>query len=131
MGGKGSGRIPVPAGLKLVNGRSEGRDSGGRIVPQTPRFIREAPAAPDWLEGVARTEWERVTPELEELGLLKAADQAAFVAEQINEFCDKYAADLDAKKLGIETAKANEKELKASIEKANKLVEEIQEKQTR
>lgn len=57
-----------------------------------------------------------------------ASDQAAFVAEQINEFCDKFAADLDAKKLEVETAKANEKELKASIETANKLVADIQAK---
>lgn len=57
-----------------------------------------------------------------------ASDQAAFVAEQINEFCDKFAADLDAKKLEIETAKANEKELKASVEKANKLVADMQAK---
>jgi phage terminase small subunit len=77
MGGKGSGRIPVPAGLKLLHGRSEGRDSGGRIVPQPPRFVRETPEPPNSLDDEARAEWDRVVPHLEALDLLKAADQAA------------------------------------------------------
>jgi P27 family predicted phage terminase small subunit len=74
MGGKGSGRIPAPAGLKLLHGRSENRDSGGRLVPQTPRFAREAPEPPAELDDVARAEWDRVVDALEPLGLLKAAD---------------------------------------------------------
>lgn len=77
MGGKGSGRIPAPAGLKLLHGRSEGRDSGVRKVPLPPRFIREAPAPPDWLDDDAPAEWDRVVPHLEALDLLKPADQAA------------------------------------------------------
>ncbi|MDT5257276.1 MAG: hypothetical protein QOD10_2356 [Mycobacterium sp.] len=77
MGGKGSGRIPRPAGLKLVEGRAPGRDSGGRKVPLPPRFRREAPEAPGWLDDVARAEWHRVIDEIGEAVGLKAADQAA------------------------------------------------------
>lgn len=77
MGGKGSGRIPRPAGLKLVEGRSAGRDSGGRKVPLPPRFTRRAPECPDYLDDVAQAEWDRVTAHLEALGLLKDADQAS------------------------------------------------------
>jgi P27 family predicted phage terminase small subunit len=77
MGGKGSGRIAVPPGLKLLNGRSEGRDSGGRPVKQPPRFERCAPAMPNDLDDVARAEWTRVVDALEPLDQLKEADYTA------------------------------------------------------
>jgi phage terminase small subunit len=37
------GPAPRPAGLKLLNGTSPGRDSGGRLVTPAPKFRREAP----------------------------------------------------------------------------------------
>jgi P27 family predicted phage terminase small subunit len=74
------GRIPRPAGLKLIEGRGPGRDSGGRIVAPTPSFERSAPPAPGWLPDEARAEWERVVPELDRLGLLKSIDRAALAA---------------------------------------------------
>jgi P27 family predicted phage terminase small subunit len=77
MGGKGSGRIPVPAGLKLVEGRAPGRDSGGRKVPLPPRFRRAAPEAPVWLDDDARAEWDRVIDILDDAVGLKVADQSA------------------------------------------------------
>ncbi|GAB7144424.1 phage terminase small subunit P27 family [Mycobacterium riyadhense] len=77
MGGKGSGRISRPSALKLIEGRSPGRDSGGRIVAQTPKFVREAPDPPAWLDGAARDEWDRVVAELEPLDLLKSTDAQA------------------------------------------------------
>ena len=80
MGGKGSGRIPRPAKLKLVEGVSEGRDSGGRRVPLPPSFVREAPEAPDWLPESAVEMWEHTTSELEALDLLKAADLGVLTA---------------------------------------------------
>lgn len=64
-------RPPKPARLKLVEGRSPGRDSGGRKVPESPKFIRQAPDAPDWLDAEALAEWRRVAPTLERLDLLK------------------------------------------------------------
>ncbi|WP_324667157.1 putative PhiRv1 phage protein [Mycobacterium canetti] len=69
-------RAPKPARLKLIEGRSPGRDSGGRKVPEPPGFIRQAPEPPDWLDDEARAEWERVTPGLERLDLLKPEDRA-------------------------------------------------------
>lgn len=45
MGGRGSGRIPAPAALKLLHGSRPGRDSGGRKVPVPPKFDR-APHRP-------------------------------------------------------------------------------------
>ncbi|WP_082966727.1 phage terminase small subunit P27 family [Mycobacterium sp. 852002-51163_SCH5372311] len=77
MGGQGSGRIPAPAQVRLLRGQSPGRDSGGRKVPTTPKFVREAPDPPDWLDGPARVEWDRITAELEPLDMLKTTDAEA------------------------------------------------------
>jgi P27 family predicted phage terminase small subunit len=80
MGGKGSGRIPRPAGLKLVEGRSEGRDSGGRKVATPPPFRRVPPQAPDDLDTIERQEWDRVVAEHEAVPPgLKNADHAALL----------------------------------------------------
>lgn len=73
-------RPPKPARLKLVEGRSPGRDSGGRKVPESPKFIRQAPDAPDWLDAEALAEWRRVAPTLERLDLLKPEDRALLSA---------------------------------------------------
>jgi P27 family predicted phage terminase small subunit len=82
MGGKGSGRIPAPVGLKLLHGTSEGRDSGGRKVKQPPRFTRAAPEAPALLDGddVALAEWERIVDLLEPLDILSPTHQATLAA---------------------------------------------------
>lgn len=63
-----------PAGLKLLEGRGNGRDSGGRVVKTTPAYKRLAPTPPDWLDGEALEEWLRVIPELERLELVKEVD---------------------------------------------------------
>lgn len=73
------GPAAAPAGLKLVNGRSEGKDSGGRTVPLAPKFNRGAPDAPDSLSDEARAEWDRIVPGLDKLDLLKPEDYAALV----------------------------------------------------
>jgi P27 family predicted phage terminase small subunit len=77
------GRTARPAKLKLIEGRSPGRDSGGRKVPVTPRFRREAPEPPSDLDDEARAEWERIVPGLDELGLLTPTHRAALAA-----YCD-------------------------------------------
>lgn len=74
------GRPPKPAHLKIVEGRGNGRDSGGRVVPKTPEFVRLPPEAPRWLKGEARAEWDRVVPELQRLQLTKQPDAASLVA---------------------------------------------------
>jgi P27 family predicted phage terminase small subunit len=67
----------APAGLKLLHGTSEGRDSGGRRVKLPPKVTRAAPAAPDYLDEAALAERERVTPALEEQDLLSPTHQAS------------------------------------------------------
>src|SRR2546430_3969966 len=74
------GRPPRPAGLKIIEGRGNGRDSGGRPIKETPEFERGTPVVPIWLPAEARAEWNRVVPELERLGLLKRIDGAALTA---------------------------------------------------
>ena len=71
---------PRPAALKLIEGRGNGRDSGGRKVSPTPAFKRLPPEAPAWLPDEARAEWERVVPELARLDLVRPVDRAALTA---------------------------------------------------
>lgn len=71
---------PKPPALKLIEGRGNGRDSGGRKVAEAPAFRRIPPAAPEWLPDEARAEWERVVPELARLELVRPVDRAALVA---------------------------------------------------
>lgn len=75
-----TGRKPKPAALKLVEGRGEGRDSGGRKVKPPPLFKRLPPEAPAFLDGEARALWERVVPELARLELVKPIDAEALAA---------------------------------------------------
>ncbi|MCV7205296.1 phage terminase small subunit P27 family [Mycolicibacterium peregrinum] len=75
-----------PARLKVLNGRGDGKDSAGRPIPTPPKFIREAPEPPEWLDGEALAEWRRVAPDLETLDLLKPADRATLTA-----YCETWA----------------------------------------
>jgi P27 family predicted phage terminase small subunit len=69
-----------PPALKLIEGRGHGRDSGGRVVPPSPKFRRLPPSAPEWLPAEAAAEWARVVPELARLELLKPVDRASLTA---------------------------------------------------
>ena len=71
---------PRPAALRLIEGRGNGRDSGGRKVAAVPSFKRLPPEAPEWLPPEAAAEWERVVPELARLELVKPVDRAALTA---------------------------------------------------
>lgn len=72
------GRTSAPAALKLLNGRHQGVDSGGRAVLAPPAFKRVPPAPPTWLSREAKAEWRRVSPGLARLDLVKEEDRAAF-----------------------------------------------------
>lgn len=77
---------PRPARLKLIEGRGNGRDSGGRPVKLPPAFTRLPPDPPEWLSDDARAEWDRVVPELQRLEVLKPVDRAALAA-----YCEAWA----------------------------------------
>ncbi|MBP5922170.1 MULTISPECIES: phage terminase small subunit P27 family [Streptomyces] len=74
------GRTPQPVALKLLKGRADGRDSGGRPVALAPAFRRIAPKPPTWLSREAAAEWRRVVPGLQRLDLLKEEDRAMLAA---------------------------------------------------
>lgn len=85
------GRTAQPAALKLLKGRGNGTDSGGRKVAPGPAFKRLPPDPPEWLSGEALAEWHRVVPGLSRLDLLKPEDRAVLTA-----YCETWARFVDA-----------------------------------
>lgn len=74
------GPAPIPPGLKILQGRGNGRDSGGRPVPKVPAFERGAPDPPDWLDAEALEEWQRIVPMLESHNIIKPEDLGVITA---------------------------------------------------
>jgi P27 family predicted phage terminase small subunit len=76
------GPAPTPASIHLLNGnpgkRSQAAPGSGPACA--------VPAAPVWLLDEARAEWDRITPELEKLGLISELDVAHLAA-----YCNAYA----------------------------------------
>lgn len=75
------GPPPKPTALKVLEGQKYGLN---KHEPKPKKHIGEQP--PEWLNGIARIEWLRMKPQLEELGLLTDVDATAFEA-----YCDSYA----------------------------------------
>ncbi len=75
-----AGRTPKPPTLRIIEGRGNGRDSGGRPVAEPPAFKRLPPTPPEWLPPEAAAEWARVVPELSRLDLVKPVDRASLTA---------------------------------------------------
>jgi len=70
------GRKPKPTVLKLLDGNPGKRP----LNDQEPHPAQGIPNRPDWLDAEAQAEWDRVTAELSEMGLLTLADRAALAA---------------------------------------------------
>ncbi len=90
-------RATAPAALRLIAGRGNGTDSGGRKVAKPPSFKRLPPEAPDWLPDEAAAEWARIVPELARLELLKPVDRASLTA-----YCLTWQRLVDAQKLAAD-----------------------------
>ena len=74
MGNRGPNKTPTT--LKILNG-----NPGKRPLPQNePKPTPIAPARPAWLTGDGRKIWDRLSPQLEKLGLLTSIDGEAFAA---------------------------------------------------
>jgi P27 family predicted phage terminase small subunit len=68
---------------------------GKRPLPQDePKPAPIAPECPKHLAKAAKDEWNRITPELEKLGLLTRIDMAALAA-----YCQAYARWIEAEKM--------------------------------
>lgn len=65
---------PRPARLKLLGGRHEGVDSGGRKVEAPPEFRRLTPTIPEELSPEAAEHWALIVEELVRLELTKPID---------------------------------------------------------
>lgn len=76
----------MPANLKLVGGRSPGRDSGGRVVPTPPPFFRQPPPKPDGLSDTASKMWDTIVADTVAVAAMKSLD--AFALEAL---CEAYA----------------------------------------
>lgn len=66
---------PKPTTLRVLEGNRAKRPL--RKEPKPPPI---APEPPDWLDEEARTEWNRVVPDLESMGLLSRIDRSALAA---------------------------------------------------
>lgn len=77
---------PQPASLKLLAGRGEGRDSGGRVVKPPPGFRRLAPVRPSGMSEVAAAKWDELVGELTRLELLSPVHGPA-----LEMLCEAYA----------------------------------------
>lgn len=88
MGGVGSGARAMPAKLKLLNGRTDHTDSGGKSVNPGPSFVRVPPEPPargeyELFGARALQEWNRIVPGLARLDLLKPEAYGALVTHCI------------------------------------------------
>lgn len=74
-----AGRKSAPLKLKLLKGRGEGRDSGGRKLVEAPRFLRLPPTKPADLSDLASDHWDLIVDELQRLEILKPIDAGSLV----------------------------------------------------
>lgn len=102
MAAANAGRKAKPSHLKILDGRGNGRDSGGRTVPEPPKFQRavpEKPIGPDGkvdLSPAAERMWDAIIQELPKADLLKPIDGYAL---QVG--CETFARWYEAKRLRL------------------------------
>lgn len=70
------GRPPKPTRLKVLTGNPGRR----HLNAGEPRPPSGAPTCPTWLDKEAKSEWRRVVPILDRLGLLSRVDRSAVAA---------------------------------------------------
>ena len=76
------GRKPTPTNLKVLSG-----NPGKRPLPNNePKPEPIAPDCPEWLHEDAKTEWQRIAPQLERLGLLTQIDMTILAG-----YCESWA----------------------------------------
>jgi P27 family predicted phage terminase small subunit len=70
------GPAPKPSALRVIEGNRGRRPLNKREPKPTPI----TPSCPSHLARAARTEWERIVPELERMGLMTIVDRAGLAA---------------------------------------------------
>ncbi|TCS82424.1 P27 family predicted phage terminase small subunit [Muricomes intestini] len=76
-----AGRKPKPTALKTL----EGNPGKRKINKKEPIPGKGIPTCPEWLLTEAKTEWERLTAVMDQMGVLTEVDRAAFAA-----YCQSY-----------------------------------------
>lgn len=76
------GRKPKPTEIKMLEGNPGKRP----LNLNQPQPVKKAPDCPEWLDAEAKNEWNRLSSQLEGLGLLTEADMGAFAG-----YCQAYA----------------------------------------
>lgn len=79
-------RTAEPVQLRLLKGRGNGTDSGGRKLPEPLGVERKAPTAPPGLSLEAKKEWKRVVPLLKAQECIKELDRATLAT-----YCESWA----------------------------------------
>lgn len=87
-----AGRKAEPVALKLIKGKGNGKDSGGREIKHPPKFHRTAPEKPVDMDGVASDTWDQIVEALEALDVLKEVDGPA-----LRIACETYARWMEAR----------------------------------
>ena len=77
-----TGRPPKPTVLKALEGNPGRRP----LNSAEPKPSSQTPDCPEWLHPDAKMEWDRMSHELERMGLLTTVDRAAFAG-----YCQSYA----------------------------------------
>ena len=73
------GRKPKPTNLHILNGNPSNLNLDERSTRE-PKPKPVAPTMPTWLKGEGKKMWERLVPELENLGLFTIVDGETFAA---------------------------------------------------
>ena len=76
------GRKPKPTAIKVL----EGNPGKRKLNSLEPKPAKKAPECPVWLNQSAKDEWNRLSKNLEQLGLLTEVDMAAFAG-----YCQAFA----------------------------------------
>lgn len=76
------GRKPKPTAIKVLEG-NPGKRPLNKFEPAPEK---KAPPCPEWLNGEAKAEWERLADKMLNLGTLTEMDMAAFAG-----YCQSYA----------------------------------------
>lgn len=70
------GRTPKPTKIKVLEGNPGQRP----LNDKEPQPVPQAPECPEWLTGEGKRMWDKLAPQLENLGLLTEIDGEAFAA---------------------------------------------------
>ena len=103
-----AGRPPKPLVEKEQKGRSKGRDSGGRPLPEEPKYSASVPKPHASLKGEGLRVWKRLAPKMAKQGVLTEADWSIFT-----QYCDAISLRFDLKRQMAKILRTKEPDMDA------------------